>query len=172
MIIEFHRLLLHSVIEHTRAHMHSKSRVSSHPILHHLLLHAQTLNLNQVLHFLLSRHVRKLTFVLLLQALILLVALLHLKFHVIEDAIEIDWIQLDRHLYCRVLLKMYKGSLSLFWVHHTCDSFDALSFFQCDFLAIKYHQLNKPLDYNHTIVGLSRDWVVDQRQVQKIWKLS
>ena len=117
--------------------MHPKCRV----IWHHLLLHAQALNLNQVLHFLLARHILKLPFEL-LRALIRHSALFHLKLHVVEDAVKVDRVQLDWHLHSWVLLEMHKGSLALLWVHHTCDTIDALSLLHGALLAIKHHQLD------------------------------
>ena len=117
--------------------MHPKRRV----IWHHLLLHAQTLNLNQVLHFLLACHVRKLPFEL-LRALIWHSTLFHLKLHVVEDAVEVHRVQLHWHLHSWVLLEMHKRSLALLWVHHTCDTIDALTLLHGDLLAIKHHQLD------------------------------
>ena len=160
MIIEIHGLLLlHSLVDDDPSHVHAQSRVARHPTLHHLLLHVYALNLYQILHVLLRRYVLKLTFCLLL--ILWGLALLQLELHVVEDTIEIDRIQLDGHLDGWVLLEMYQRCLSLFGVYHARNTFNTLAFIQSNLFSIENHQLNKSFDYNHAIVGLSSNWIVD-----------
>jgi hypothetical protein len=98
--------------------------------------------------------------------------LLHLKLHVIKNAVEVDWIEFDGHLNSWVLLEMDERSLSLLWVQHACGPLNPFSFFHCDLFAVKYHQLNKALDYNHSVVLLARNRIVNQGQIKQIRQIS
>lgn len=77
-----------------------------------LLLHIQALHLNQLLHVL-RRGPCELTLHLLhgwshlLALLHLIVGLLHLELHVVENAIEVDGVELNRHFDRGVLLEVH-----------------------------------------------------------------
>jgi len=132
---------------------------------HHLLglLHVQALHLDKVLHVL--SVLLELSFDL-LQRGPLHVGLLHLKLHVVKDTIEIDWVEFDGHFDGWILLEVHERSLSLLRVQHTCGSLDPLSFIVGDLFAVEDHKLNQALDYDHSVVLLACNRVVNQRQVQ------
>ena len=92
--------------------------------------------------------------------------LLHLVFHIVEDAIEVDWVQFDGHLDSWILLEVHEWLLALLGVHHASCTFDALALFHRDLLAVEDHQLYQPLDHDHAVVRLASDWIVDQREVK------
>lgn len=98
-------------------------------------------------------------------------ALLHLELHIVEYAIEVDWVEFDGHLYCRVLLEVDKRLLTLFWVNHASCSLDSLSLIDCNFFAIKHHELNQAFYHNHSIIRFPCDRIVQQREIEQVWKL-
>jgi len=137
--LRLHLVGSESIVDHYSTHSHAKAAVSSdgwHPLCH-LLLHVQTLDLYQVLHVL-ACWVLELTFHLLDRRSILLV-LLHLELHVVEDAVEIDRVELDWHFDGRVLLKVHERLLALLGVDHSCCTFDALTLVSCDLFAVEHH---------------------------------
>ncbi len=96
-------------------------------------------------------------------------ALLHLELHVVEHTIEVDWVEFDGHLYGGVLLEVDKRLLTLFWVNHACCSLDSLSLIDRDFFAIEYHELNQAFYYDHSIIRLPCDRIVQQREIEQVW---
>ena len=126
-------------------------------------MHIKTLNLDQVLHVLaswileLSLH--------LLHGCHILISLLHLELHVVEDAIEVHGVELDWHFDRRVLLEVHQGLLALLWVHHARGSLDSLTFLHCDLFTIEDHELDQSLDHDHAIVWLACNRIVNQAQV-------
>ena len=89
-------------------------------------------------------------------------ALLHLVFHIVEDAIEVDWVQFDGHLNSWILLEVHEWLLALLGVHHASCTFDALALLHRDLLAVEDHQLDEALDDDHAVVWLASDRIVDQ----------
>ena len=150
-IIDQHSVEAHVVALH---HLHTAS---------HRSWHRQTLDLDKIAHVLTCAWVRELALHLLLLHWVLL---LHLEFNVVEYTVEIHWIELDWNLYRRVLLEVNKRLLALFWVNHTCCSFNTFALFHCDLFAIEHHQLNEAFDHNHAIVGLASDRIVEQGEIQ------
>ena len=134
----------------------------------HLLGHAHALNLDEVSHILTSIRVSELT---LHQLLLLWHLWLHLELDIVENTFKVDWIELYWHLYCRILLEMDEWGLALFGINHTSGTFNTLALLICNLFTIKDHQRNETLDHNHSVVWLASDRVVDQRKVEKIWKL-
>ena len=88
-------------------------------------------------------------------------ALLHLVFHIVEYAIEVDWVQFNGHLDSWILLEVHEWLLALLGVHHASCTFDALALLHCDLLPVEDHQLHQSLDHDHAVVRLASDWVVD-----------
>ena len=87
--------------------------------------------------------------------------LLHLELDVVEDSIEVHWIELHRHLDSWVLLEMDHRGIALFLIDHGSRALDLLPLFWSDLLAIKDKQLDQTLDDNYTVVGLASDWISD-----------
>ena len=96
------------------------------------------------------------------------ILLLHLEFDVVKDTIKIYRIQLDWNFHSRVLLKVHKWLLALFWINHSSCTLNSFAFLHRDLLSIEDHELNQTLDHNHTIVWLASDRVVNQRKVKQI----
>lgn len=135
------------VIDKNASHVHSKATVAPKCRRNHLLLlHVEALHLNQILHVLCARIVSVTSLVLALELLLSwhdrLHSLLHLILHVVEDAVEVDRIELDWHLNGRVLLEMNQGLLPLFGVQHACGPLDALTFLHRDLFSVEDHQLD------------------------------
>ena len=169
-----------------------RSSTSSHHVLHllhllllhllHLLIH--TLNLDEALHVSWT-HALSLTIdpealnaaksslanfaghVHCLRRLLLL----HITvFQVIEDAIEINCIQLHRHLRGRVLRIVYHRWRFLSIVHLAC--LNAVSFVYCDFLAVQDNQVGQLFDDVQPILGLSCHRIVHQGDFHKVYQFS
>lgn len=150
-----------AIVNQDSTHVHSKTTVAAKSRVHSAAWHVEALHLNEILNLLLTLWVLlELTLDLLLRW----VALLHLELHIVEDPIEVDWIKFDRHLDCRVLLEVHERLVALLArVHHASNAFDTFALFQSDLLSVEDHELDKTLNYDHPVVRLTRDWVVDQR---------
>ena len=94
-----------SVIDEYSCDTHAAVRAAVHGTLHLWLLHIKALHLDKVLHITTSLSL-KLSFHL-IHLRHRLGSLLHPELHVVEDAVEVHRIQFDRHLYCRILLKVH-----------------------------------------------------------------
>lgn len=106
--VGLHLITVVAIVDEDTAHVHSEATISSesgHTTCHLLLLQVQALNLNQILHLLLLGCVGELSLEL-LHRLHGLVGLL-LEFHVVENAIKVDWIQLDWNFDGRLVLEVH-----------------------------------------------------------------
>ena len=158
------------VVNQDSAHVHTQPSVATKRRLNHLLLllHVQTRHLDQVLHVLSTviSYIAGLVLPFQLRWHHGLSALLHLVFHIVEDAIEVDWVQFDRHLDSRILLEVHEWLLTLLGVHHTSCTFDALALLHRDLLPVEDHKLYQTLDHDHAVVWLASYRIMDQGEVK------
>lgn len=152
-------------VDKDRAHTETRRVLPHHRhAAHLLLLHAaQALHLDQILHVLAG--LLKLSLQLLHRRW-LLDLLLHLELHVVEDAIEIHWVQLHRHFHCRVLLEVHEWLLPWLGVHHSSGSLNPLALLHSDLLPIEDHQLYQTLDHDHAVVLFSSNRVMNEGKVE------
>jgi len=140
------------------------------------LLHIQALHLDQILHVVLASTAPHVISLILSFAHLLghdrLVTLLHLILHVVEDAVEVDWVELDWHFNSRILLEVDKRLLTLLRIHHSSGTFNSLTLLNSDLFAVEDHQLNESFDHDHAVVWLTSDRIVDQGQVEQVGQLS
>ena len=166
------RLLLHlatlePIVDKDCAHVHTLTAHHLHST-RHLLRNAHTLHLHDISHFLTRARVSELSFHHLLLRRHLL---LHLEFDIIEHAIEVDRVQFNWHLDCRILLEVHQRSLALLRINHASSTFNPLALLERDLLAIEDHELDETLADDDPIVGLPGDRVMNQREVEEVWKL-
>ena len=172
-VLRWHLVASKAIIDEHATNIHAEAAVaaeSGHAACH-LLLHVEALNLDQVLHLLLTRWVLELTLHLLHRGLHGLVRLLHLELHVVEDAVKVDGVELDWHLHGRILLEVDQRCLSLLRIDHASDALDALPLLHGDLFAVEDHQLDEALDDDHAVVWLASDRIVDQGEVEEVGQL-
>lgn len=97
--------------------------------------------------------------------------LLHLNFDIIEHSVKVYRVQLHRHLDSRILLKVYKWLL-YFLVDHSSHALHPPPLILAYLLTVKDYQLHKALYNDDSIVGLASYWILAERKLKQLWKLS